>query len=523
MRSDQRVPEDVDATSVELTPGEAEDATTLAKGGAVQITGQIVQRGLLFLFVAVAVRRLGEAGFGVYRQVFQILNVAGMLAPAGFNFAAVRFITRARALRNHEQVRGAARVALWGAAIFSALAAIAIYAGAPLLAGAFADDGASRADLTGYIRLGSLYVPLFAVMQVLRSCTQAYKTMVPSAVIGQIILPVGRLVLGIAALLAGFAIAGAVASLVISAAIALGAGFWYWNRMLTRRERAARPRANVGAIVRFALPQAGVSLFSVQSLGLSVLLLGLLALDRDVGIFSVALSLQGLGSVFLTGVVAIWAPLVVDLYERGEIRRLESLYQTISRWIATFAFPIFAVLIIIPDVFLRVLTGTVDAETATLVGVLAVGNIFFVGSGPCSYLISMSGRPGLNLINSVVSVALYVGLGLWIVPEYGALGMAVVDAVVTAIVNSARVIQGKVLIGVQPFGRSYLKPLTATFALVAVLLTGKTVFPDEVAFEIATLVAGGLVYVAALRAMGLDPEERLVFDRIRARVLRRKR
>jgi O-antigen/teichoic acid export membrane protein len=215
VRSDQRVPEDVDATSVELTPGEAEDATTLAKGGAVQITGQIVQRGLLFLFVAVAVRRLGEAGFGVYRQVFQILNVAGMLAPAGFNFAAVRFITRARALRNHEQVRGAARVALWGAAIFSALAAIAIYAGAPLLAGAFADDGASRADLTGYIRLGSLYVPLFAVMQVLRSCTQAYKTMVPSAVIGQIILPVGRLVLGIAALLAGFAIAGAVLAMIL--------------------------------------------------------------------------------------------------------------------------------------------------------------------------------------------------------------------------------------------------------------------------------------------------------------------
>jgi O-antigen/teichoic acid export membrane protein len=522
VRSDQTTPEEA-AAAPALTSEEASDTAIVAKGGAVQIVGQIASRALLFLFVAVAVRRLGEAGFGVYRQVFQILNVAGMMAPAGFNFAAVRFITRARAVKNHAEVRGAARVTLWGAAIFSSLAAIAIYAGAGRLAAAFGDDASGQAELADLIRLGSLYVPLYAVMQVLRSCTQAYKTMVPSAMIGQIILPVGRLVLGIAALLAGFAVAGAVGSLVLSAAISLAAGFWYFGRMLTRAERAAEPRASVGEIVRFAIPQAGVALFSVQSLGLSILLLGLLASDREVGIFSVALSLQGLGSVFLTGVVAIWAPLVVDLYERREMKRLESLYQTINRWIATFAFPVFAVLIIAPEVLLRVLTGKAEPEVAALVAALAVGNVFFVGSGPCSYLISMTGRAGLNLVNSVVAVALYVGLGLWAVPLYGAIGMAVVDAIVTTVVNTVRVVQGKVLIGVQPFGRSYVKPVTATVALAAVLLIGENVLPREIAFEIVTIAAGALVYLGVLRAMGVDPEERHVFDRIRARVLKRNR
>ncbi|MFN2490075.1 MAG: oligosaccharide flippase family protein [Actinomycetota bacterium] len=507
----------------ELSAGSADDTSKIAKGGAIQIGGQIAARGLLFLFVAVAVRRLGEAGFGVYRQVFQILQVASLMAPMGFNFAAVRFITRARALGRHGEVRGTARVTLWGAAIFSSLAAGAIFLAASPLAGQFADSPASRADLADLLRLGSLYVPLFAVMQVLRSCTQAYKTMVPSAMIGQIILPVGRLILGIGALLAGFAVAGAVASLVISAAISMVAGFWYFHRMLTPTERRAKPAAPVGEIVRFALPQAGVALFSVQSLGISVLLLGLLSSDHAVGIFSVALSLQGIGAVFLTGVVAIWAPLVVDLYERNEIARLESLYQTVNRWVATFAFPVFAVLILAPEIPLRLLTGGVDPETARLIGVLAVGNLFFVGSGPCSYLISMTGRAGLNLANSVVSVVLYVALGLWIVPRYGAVGMAVVDAAVTALLNIARLVQAKVLIGVQPFGRSYAKPVLGTLALVVTLLLWRALTPPEVAFELAGLVAGALAYLAILRLAGMDPEERHVYDLIRSKMLRRKR
>ena len=522
MRSD---PATEDDTATDLSPSStrAEDAAVIAKGGAVGTTGQLAARALLFLFVAVAVRRLGEAGFGLYRQVFQVLSLASMLAPAGFNFAAVRFIARARARHAPEEVRGAARVSLTVAAIFSSVAATVLFIGADVLASYFADDAAGRRELAGLLRIGAFYVPLYAVMQVFRSCTQAYKTMVPSAMVGQVILPLGRLILGIGALLAGFAVAGAVASLVVSAGLAMVAGFFYWRRMLTDEERRAEPRAPVGEMFRFAIPQAGVGLLSVQSMGLSIILLGLLASDRQVGIFSVALSLQGVGGVFLTGVVQIWAPVVVDLYERREIARLESLYQTIDRWIVTFAFPVYAVLILAPDIPLRLLTGGTDPATARVIAILAIGNIFFVGSGPCSYLISMTGRAGLNLVNSVAAVALYIGLGVWLVPRYGALGMAIGDAAVTTGINVVRLIQAKVLIGVQPFGRSFIKPVIATLALVVLLVLWRLLAPEGIVFEVAALVTGAACYLLVLRALGIDPEEREVYERIRKRLLRRKR
>jgi O-antigen/teichoic acid export membrane protein len=44
----------------------------VAKGGAVQVAGQIVQGVVAFGFVAIAVRTLGTDDFGLFRQVSQI-------------------------------------------------------------------------------------------------------------------------------------------------------------------------------------------------------------------------------------------------------------------------------------------------------------------------------------------------------------------------------------------------------------------------------------------------------------------
>ena len=505
-----------------LSPAAATDVATIAKGGAVQIAGQISQRGLSFLFTAVAVRVLGTAGYGVYRQVSQVLAIAGQIGLGGFNYASMRFIARFRASGDRSSVGAAARVGIVGSLICSLTALAVLVALSDQLARAFADEPSDVAQLSYLLRLGAAYLPAFALMQTLRYCTQAYKTMVPSVVAGNIVQPLVRFVLGVGALLLGFALAGAVTSLVISAAAGAFAGAWFLRRMLAHEERGQARSYPVGPMVRFALPQAGSSLLSIQELGIGVILLGILSGDVQVGLFGIALSLQGPGTVFLGGIVNIWAPVVSDLHERGQIERLGSLYQTINRWIATFSFPVFVALVLQPEIFVRVFAGSRATAAAPVVAMLALGNFFYTGTGPTGYVISMTGRPGVNLVNSVVAVGLYVALGLWLVPEHGAFGMAIADALVTALVNSARVVEAYLLIGVQPFGRTFYKPVVASVAGGLVLLVWRVVPLDGLVADASGLVVGAIVYLGALRALGVDPEERMVLDRIRRRA-RRKR
>jgi O-antigen/teichoic acid export membrane protein len=506
-----------------LSKQAAGDVRTVAKGGAVQIAGQLSQRGLASVFAAVATRVIGLGGYGLYREVSQVLTIAGQLGLAGFNYASMRFIARARAKKNHGEVRGTARIGITGAAVSSTVVVVALLLLAEPIAEAFADADTDSETLADYFRLGALYVPLFAFMQVFRYCTQAYKTMVPSVVAGNIVQPLARFILGIAAFAVGLEVAGAVGTLVLSMGVGMIAAAYMYRRILTENERVAEPKGNVGEIVRFALPQAGASLLGIQTLGLGIIILGLVGDSVQTGAFAVALSLQGPGTVFLGGIVNVWAPVVSDLYDRNAIARLGSLYQTITRWVATFSFPVFAALILEPDLFARIFVSAdrVD-EVAPVIAILAIGNIFYTGTGPTGYVISMTGRPGVNFINSIVSVALYVGLGLWIVPEHGAIGMAWVDTGVTVFINSIRVVEAYFLVGVQPYGRTFYKPVVATLSGAAILLAWRLIPGDSIPLEIAGVATAGVVYLFMLRMFGTDPEERHVWEQIRRRMPGRK-
>ncbi|HVF54452.1 MAG TPA: oligosaccharide flippase family protein [Actinomycetota bacterium] len=504
-----------------LSKAEASDVRTVARGGAVQIVGQVTQRGLSFLFFIVAFRVLGKGGYGLYRQVSQVGGIAAQLGLLGFNYAGMRFISKARAGGRLGEVRGAMRVAIAGAMAASAVALVALILLAGRLASAFGDSPEDVGELEGLLHLAAVYIPLYALMQVLRYCTQAYKTMVPSVMTGNVIQPAARFVLGVGVLAAGFGVTGAVSSLVASVGVACLAGGFYVRRMLTTEERAAPIEYPARPMIRFALPQAGASLLGVQTLGLGIILLGLYSTDASVGLFAAALSLQGPGTVFLGGIVNIWAPVVSDLHERGELDRLEGLYQTINRWIATFSFPVFALLIIEPDLFVRLFAGEQGAGAARIVAILAAGNFFYTGTGPTGYVLSMTGRPGVNFINSIAGVSLYALGGIILVPRYGIVGMAIVDAVVTSLINIVRVIEAKILVGVQPFGRSFAKPVLATIAGAIVLLAARYLPGAGTLKEIASVVVAAFVYIAVLKRLGLDEQERYVLARIKKRALKR--
>jgi O-antigen/teichoic acid export membrane protein len=501
-----------------LSAEAAADVRIIAKGGAVQTLGQISQRGLSFFFTAIAIRVLGAPGYGLYRLVAQILANLGQFALAGFNYSAMRFIARARAARRPEGVKGAARVALVGSGIASAVVVAALLLATEPVAGFFSDPRRADDLMIDLLRVGAVYIPLFALLQVLRYCTQAYKTMVPSVLAGNVVQPLARFVLGVGALVAGYAVMGLVVTLIASVGLAAVVAGVFLARMLSEAERGVKGREPPGPMIRFGLLQMGASILGIKTLGLGILMLGWLQDDLQVGLFAAALALQGPANVFLGGIINIWAPVVSDLYEKGAIDRLGSLYQTINRWVVTFSFPVLAVLIIEPELLVRLFAGREGIGAASVVAVLAIGNFFYTGTGPTGYLISMTGRPGVNFANSAVSVALFVALGAIVVPEHGALGMAVVDSVVTALVNIARVIQGKILVGIQPFGRTFYKPVVATAVGAAVLLALKLLPWTGTAVGIGRVALAGIVYVFVLRWLELDPEEQYVLDRIKARI-----
>ncbi len=512
------------AVRPEVSRGDTErDVRLVAKGGGLQAVGLVCNRVLQFFFAAVAVRVLAAGGYGLYRQAAQVLTIAATIGLAGFHFGAMRYVALGMADRAAGAIRGSVRVALTSAVVASIAIATVILVGAEQIAGLFVPGEANREELALLLRIGVAYIPLFAVMHVLTFSTQGYKTVGPTVIVNNILQPGVRFVAGAIALFAGWQVAGAVATLVLSLGVGALGGAYYYFRLLPHEERRARPAHPVKRMLRFSIPQGGAALLSIQSMGFGIIVLGARSSDEQVGLFAVALALQAPGLVAQSAIQTIWAPLVSDLYFSGQKDRLESIFQTITRWLATLSLPFLAIMVVEPDPFVRLFAGDAAAGAATVAAVLAAGNLFFTGTGPTGHVISMIGRPEINLVNSVVATALYVGLGLVFVPRYGAVGMAAVDAGVTVLVNFARIVECKLLAGIQPFGKTFVKPLAATAAGVVVLLLWKLVPGESTMLDLAGIAVAGGVMLVVLKLAGLDPEERLVWTTVRARIGRRRR
>ena len=494
----------------------AADLRAVAKGSITQFVGTGASRAAGLLFVAIAIRLLGAAGFGVYRQIAQLLMMTSMVATLGFDGALLRSVAQARARGLSGAVRSATRTAVTTVTMISVGLFLAFFFAAGPIAGVFADHPSQQDELAFLLRLGAGFVPIFALAKVLITGTMGFRTVIPSVIVGDVLQPVSLLLLSTLAILAGYGVAGAVGALLASALLALVAAVWFYRRLVPEEQRHPHPTSSFRSMASFALPRAGSRALQWGSIG--TLLLGIFGTDREVALFAVAISLQGIVLVFPQAFLSIWQPIVVDLVERKETDRLGTIYQTVNRWVASCSFGFIVALVILPEPFVHVLGGTAVQEATLLTSIIALGTLVQVGTGLCGMLVTMAGFPLTNLVNSIGIWILYVVAAWLIVPSRGMVGMAVIHAAAGALSNVVMVVAARWLTGLQPFGRSFLKPIAATCVGGFVLFVWRVLVERSLPLDLLGLALGGAAYCGSLWVTGMDAEDRMVYERIRARL-----
>jgi len=165
--------------------------------------------------------------------------------------------------------------------------------------------------------------------------------------------------------------------------------------------------------------------------------------------------------------------------------------------------------------------GQVFSDGATVLAVLAVGQILNSVTGPLGVMIDMSGRSKFTLLNSVLHFSLQIGLCIFLIPRYGVLGAAVAKTVSIAFLRIIRLIQVHLIFKFHPFQVKILKPVAAgaIALLLLILLEGFIQWTDPVFF----LFLGSMVFIAAygiiLFLFGFDEEDTMLFNRIRSRLV----
>ncbi len=414
---------------------------------------------LVFAFASglIITRTIGADDFGKYSVSSSVFRVVAILAIFGLNTGIVKLVSSYNAKGDNSRVKGALVSGVRLTLLFSILLIVAIYLTSPIIATRIF----KRIEgIEWVLRIHILALPFFAMMSLFNAYTQGLKTLKYSVTVEMIARPAIRLGIVIILFLVGLrlfgVIFGSVASYLIGALLA-----YYFARRISPFDYGKMPAQKLTKeILTYSLPLVLANFMNVIIIRSDIIMLGFFKDSISTGIYGATQILAPFVSLSLISFSKIFAPVASELWETKRKEELGQHLKTISKWILSIGLPVFLLYQLYAPTLLTIF-GNEFAHGAKSLKILATGQLINAAVGPVGFLLVMTGRQKLNLVNSVVVAASNIILNALFIPRWGIEGAALATAISTSTVNLARVIQVKAIYGFTPFRKDFAKPLIA--------------------------------------------------------------
>lgn len=473
------------------------------------LVGQVIQTAMQIMLGRV----LGAQAFGLYtlgRSVIEILSRVGVI---GLQNGVVHFLSIFQGERDEAHVRGTILTAIALTISASGLVGIGLWLASDWVANTLFD----KPDLAPVLRGFALAVPPYSTLLLLTACARGLRHIRYYSGMTHMVHPLCTFMLVAGSFAMGLRLEGVLLGFGLSAAVACGLMFVGLLRifpsLLSLRQGFQFASSRI-------LPYSAKVLFKDLSsrllLYLDRLMLGAFGVASDVGIYSVSAFIGNRIDFFLRMFNSIFAPIISDLYNQGKHDEMVRIYQTVTKWTLLLTLPVFFTFIFLGQALLELFGREFQAGWPTLV-VLSLGSLVNISVGPAGFMLIMTGRPGLELINSWSSGIMNIALNLWLIPRYGALGAAMATAITIATLNLMRLSEVYYIHHCHPFRFSTLKVLTAF------VLSGGSMWQLSQSYQFGLpgklACMGGFlaIYLALLFTFGWDDEDQLVLHRLKRR------
>jgi O-antigen/teichoic acid export membrane protein len=493
------------------------DVITIAQGGSVAFIGRLFSLAFSYLLAIVLARGLGERDYGLFVVGFSLVTLIGSFSMLGLNRGTVRFIALYRGIGEQGREIGTFKAALSIVLISGLTSAAVVVISAPHLARLLNIPS----ELTIYFWGIACWIIIWAFIYELTAVVEALHRLEYRAAIIDVGWPLARLLLTIGALLLGGKLIEVIAANVLGSLLTLLVIGFIVYRIFLRKFQAVPAVLPTRQLLLFSLPVMLFNLLNLSQSQVEIYLLTVLRSSETAGIFNAAARTSMLIVAFLEGLGIIFSPFVSDLANQRQTTELNKLMSTVTRWSFMVGAPVALIIILFGEPILHFFgNGFIVAVPA--LRILALAQLVNATTGPVGVILTMSGHPNLNLLNSVLTLGLSIFLGFLLIPRLGILGAAISSGISTSLVNLLRTIQVFQILRIWAYNGQFLKPIAAV--LIAVIITYVTVILWDFGSEWFSLIAGGcifvLTYAVMILGLGLNQADHLVINILRNRIIR---
>lgn len=475
--------------------------------------GGIIIQNVIFLLTALIINKLlGSSGLGDYFLVVTLMNIMGFASTLGMKFGTVRYVALYRARKDREGIMGTIAASALISFVVGIGAGILIFFTSPLIA----DRVFHLPSLRLPLKIMSAALPFLSLGTVIISALQGFKKIPSKVWLENIIQPASALILigGILFFYRSFPAATAAwtSAMILSA---LAAGVFLLKEPEFSRV-GFRCRLAVRELLSFSLPLMAVGFLYYIFTRMDILMIGYFKSSGDVGVYAIAARLAFLIALPLEAVNVIFEPTIAENTRNDRYGRPAIIYRRITPWILASGFTIFAVILIVTPPLMAMFGRDFQSGRMVLL-ILGMGQLINLGVGSAGSLLSMSGYPRVNLLNTVSIVVLNFVLNCLLIPQFGIYGAAAATALSIGLINVMRLIEVKILLDMHPFSVKYLRILFPVAAgALAIFLADRFLpgFKIPAVRALVLIAIFSLVYFPVLMLIGLDAGERNIFNKI---------
>ncbi|MGB5076992.1 MAG: lipopolysaccharide biosynthesis protein [Sphingorhabdus sp.] len=421
----------------------------------------------------------GLTGYGVYVVLWAGVNILANILDLAMGQALQRLVP---ADQDQDRQHGAVRFALITGTGLGLLAAIAIMLSADWLAGFVAAAPRDSAKLPQAIALFAWSLPLWIFIEIATAAARAKRAFGPEIRLRIFWEQVARLLFAIGFFWFGFDLTGLLLGHLLSLALTalLSAqllGRYYDLGLLWRAPMPRSVRRDVLASGAALMPPAIArrAYNDLPPILLNLMVPGA-AGATAAALFGIARKIASIPLIVRQSFLYVLSPLASAqaAVDRGAMLPM---YRFSTHMSLLLAVPLAGFMILVASDMLSAFAPGSAAALPVLVVLLAAraGEAVI---GPATPIVEMVGHRALPLINSIIGLLLWLVLALWLVPAYGALGMALAVSVAVVITAWIAVVELKVSDRLSPFGPGFWRAAFIGAATIAALwLAGEALAP----------------------------------------------
>ncbi len=440
----------------------------LFSDSAIVFGGMVVRVGLLMGFELLAARQLGPADYGLFSLAFTVITLAGSLPALGLQNSLRRFISYHCERGEPGPVRGLVAFGLiWPTACGIVLGGSLFALSTPLAAAWF-----GKPELAPLLRALALVVPLAGVRKLATVIFSGFKRPSLKVLVEDVTEPVLRVAGAVGVAAAGWGVLP-LAHASTLAYVAVGVLSLALVRSALRTAApagASETRLPWRGLIGFSSPLVVSDLVELLLAWISVLLLGALSTEHDVGLFRSASQPPMLAGAILTSFAFVYLPVATELFVRGDRDGWKRINNAVAHWTLSLSFPIAAVCLCYPAEVIGILFGPGYVAGAAAMRWLAAGYLFRAACGLTGLNLVAAGLTRLHMALTLCGFAVVVAASVLWIPAHGAAGAAAAYAASVSCRALLNVVATRVTLGLSPFQSRWVGLVGAHLASVAAVV-----------------------------------------------------